>query len=48
MVSDLFWLPFVKYKVKFNIFQNWLKTHPKVVYAKYKRQVHHFWGILAL
>ena len=43
-----FWLPLVKYKGKFSIFQNWLKTHPKVVNAKNKRQFHHFWGMLAL
>ena len=30
------------------IFQNWLKTHPKVLNAQNKRVLHHFGGMLAL
>ena len=30
------------------IFQNWLKTHPKVLNAQNERILHHFGGMLAL
>ena len=33
---------------KYAIFQNWLKTHPKVLNARNKRVLHHFGGVLAL
>ena len=31
---------------KYAIFQNWLKTHPKVLNAQTKRVLHHFGGML--
>ena len=34
-----FWLPLVKYKVKFLIFQNWPTSHPKVAVP-----IPPFWG----
>ena len=33
---------------KHAIFQNWLKTHPKVLNARNKRVLHHFGGVLTL
>ena len=33
---------------KYAIFQNWLKTNPKVLNAQNKRVLHHFGGMLAL
>ena len=33
---------------EYAIFQNWLKTHPKVLNAQNKRVLHHFGGMLPL